>query len=553
MVSEKRAQILDVLSQNPFMSIEDMMDIHNWKRSPLYRQLRSMEEVHGWIAHANHEMEGSKPIHRFHLTRDGVYLLAETLGRPLPEIKQRVGATGRGLATYHRLIDILAGVYRCAGTIARCYETPRLAIHLFSAGPVDAVVRLPDSPYSLGVMMYRRALSLAYFERKLKKYAALGNDRPSCLLVISPGRMADHTVARLVALTYGGRAEVAPLDRLGRPGARVWRDPGSYADETRPWSTWDMLDRIPDRLPDAPVQDVQPQVKPFEGAALPRAGWKPAIVLTYGEHEALYTIADWPLAKADVIAALGDLKPSSLRKFVGTLRRRCLVSQVPVGTEDERPALTDKGIVYICRAARADYEKEKQLWSSETGADGMFRGGNLRALLHDIRHTDLVYDIARRFKGGAKLVRVRGIRITPAHKVERYFRPASARNTRSIRPDAIIDLEMPNKTRHVLLLEAERSGLSRRAMRNRLSHYDAYFRMERSRHDDPVSPWIAVVLEDAGSEANFSVAQVEAELTRLPTILTNMGELSRSQAGPFDPVWRRPGEYGQRRYLDERR
>ena len=247
------------------------------------------------------------------------------------------------------------------------------------------------------------------------------------------------------------------------------------------------------------------------------------------------------------------MKPSSLRKFVGTLRRRGLVREAPVAEDDERPVLTDKGIVYICRAARADYEREKALWSGEVDEGGMFRGGNLRALLHDIRHTDMVYDIVRRFKVGVKVVRVRGIRITPAHKVERYFRPASARNTRSIRPDALIYLEMADGTRYVLLLEAERRGLSRRDMRNRLRHYDAYFRMERSRYDDPVSPLIAVVLEDAGAEANFSVAQAEAGLTHLPTILTNMSELARSQAGPFDPVWRRAGNYGQRLYLDELR
>lgn len=550
MVSERRKQILEDLSKKPFMSMDDMMGMRGWKRSPLYRQIKRMEDD-GLVAYVNHALDGPKPTYRYHLTREGVVHLAETLGKPLPEIMERVGTTGKGLATFHRLIDILAGVYRCASTIARCYEAPSLHVHLLSAGPLDAVVRLPDFPHSLGIMVYRRAMSLAYFERKLKKYASVGDDRPSCLLVISPGHLVDHTVARLVALNYEGRAEIAPFDELGDPDALIWRDPGAYDDETRPWSTWDMLDRVPDRLPGEPVRDFEPQVEPFRHAALPRAGWKPAFVLTNGGYGALYTIADWPLAKGEVIATLAELKEDTLKRVVRTLRKHGLVQWVQVSEDDERLALTDRGIVYVCRAARADHDRQKKLWSADVDEDGRLSGGNLRTLLHEIKHTDMVCDIARRFKVGAAVVRVRGIRITPAHKVERYFRVAYERNTRSIRPDALIDLEVTDEARHVLLLEAERSGLSRRDMRNRLRHYDRYFRMERSRHDDPVSPSIAVVLEDAGTEANFSVAQVDAGLTHLPTMLTNMSELARSPAGPLDPVWRRPGEYGLRRYLDE--
>ena len=261
MLSERHEQILVDLSYNPYKSMQDMMDTRGWKRTSLRHQITSMEDEE-LISHVKHPLEGRNPTRRYHLTREGVTLLAADEGELADDegeesespVMERVGTTGWGLSTYHTLIDILAGVYRCGGTIARCYETPRLGIHLFSAGPMDAVVRLPDSPYSLGVMVYRRALSLAYFERKLKKYAALGNDRPSCLLVISPGHMADHTVAHLVAVNYGGRAEIAPLDEMGHPGVRVWRDPGSYDEETRPLSTWDMLDRIPDRLPNEPVR-----------------------------------------------------------------------------------------------------------------------------------------------------------------------------------------------------------------------------------------------------------------------------------------------------------
>ncbi len=545
MVSERRKQILKDLSYNPFMSRADIMATRGWKKSTVRDDLKIMDENSKWIGYVKHSLEGRNATRRYHLTRAGVTLLTEEESDS--RIMDRPGTTGKGLATYYALIDNLAGIYRCASAIARCNDDPDLRIHLLSAGPLDAVVRLPDSPYSLGVMVYRPALSTAYFEKKVRYYANAGPDRPSCLLVVSPGYMADHAVARLVALNYPGVTAIAPLEKVGDPNARVWREPTSYDDERRLWTMQDVLDRVHQEA----IRKFKPRVEPVEHAALPRAGWKPAIVLTNGERGALYTIADWPLGNREVIATLAKLKEDSLEKFERTLQKHGLVRWVPVGEEEEGRALTDRGIVYVCRAARADYENAKDLWSSEDGEAGKFRGGNLNKLAHDFRHTKMVYDIARRFKVGAAVVHAKGLRITPAHKVERYFRPDSERNTRSIRPDAVIDVRMADGTRHVLLLEAERGTMSRRYMNNRLRHYNPYFRMERSKHDDPVPPFIAVVLEDAGAEANFSVAQVDAGLTHLPMILTNMSELARSPAGPFDPVWRRPGDYGERRSFEE--
>ncbi|MCY4652594.1 MAG: hypothetical protein OXC95_05455 [Dehalococcoidia bacterium] len=546
MASEKREQILEDLSYHPFKSVGDMMATHGWDRSSLSRALKNLLDA-GRGAYVRHSLEGRNPIRRYHLTRAGVTALDDTTDQDSDSpIMDRPGTTGKGIGTYHALIDNLAGVYRCASVLARCYKAPDLRTHLLSAGPLDAVVRLPDAPYSLGIMVYRPALT-TYFEKKVRYYANAGQDRPSCLLVVSPGYMADHAVARLVALNYEGRAEIAWFGALGNPYDLVWRNPHSYDDETRPRDTWDMLDGVAAEV----SRKFEPEFKPFKDVALPQAGWKPAIVLNHGERRALYTIADWPLANREIIAPLAALTEGTFKKVEGALRKRGLVRLVPVSKEEKGLALTDKGIVYVCRAARADYENAKDFWSAEDGERGKFRGGSLNKLAHDFRHTQMVYDIAGRFGVGAALVRARGIRITPAHKVERYFRPAYERNTRSIRPDAVIDVRLADGMRYVLLLEAERGNMSRQQMGNRLRHYDAYFREERSKHDDPVPPVIAVVLEDAGTEANFSAAQERAELTHLPTVLTNMSELARSAEGPFDPVWRRAGDYGQRRYLDE--
>ena len=480
MVSERRLQILKELSYNPFMSMADMMDTHGWKRTTLRDHLKEMEAEPRLISHVKHSLEGRNPTRRYHLTRAGVTRVTEEESDS--PIMDRVGTTGKGLATYHALIDNLAGVYRCASAIARCYDDPDLRIHLLSAGPLDAVVRLPDAPYSLGVMVYRPALSTAYFEKKVRYYAKAGPDRPSVLLVASPGAMADHTVARLVALNYRGVTAIAPIEQVGDPNARVWREPTSYNDERRLWTTRDLLDRVPREV----IRKFRPRVEPVERAALPRAGWKPAIVLTNGERRALYTVFDWPLASRDVIATLAELTEGTLTKVEVALQKRGLVQSVPVNEEEEGFVLTDKGIVYVCRAARADYENGKGLWSAAVDEDARFRGGNLNKLVHDFRHTKMVYDIARQFKVGAALVRARGIRITPAHKVERYFRPDSERHTRSIRPDAVIDVRLADAMRYVLLLEAERGHMSRRYMENRLKHYERYFREERSKHDDPV-------------------------------------------------------------------
>ena len=222
-----------------------------------------------------------------------------------------------------------------------------------------------------------------------------------------------------------------------------------------------------------------------------------------------------------------------------------------MGEGDERPVLTDRGIVYVCGAARADYNDGKKLWSPQLGPDGLFQGGNLRTLRREVRHTDMVHGVVRMFMTGARVEGIRQIQVRPAHKSVQDFRPPDERYTSHLEPGARIDLEMRDGTRRVLLLEAERGGLSRERMKNRLRHYARYLSMKRVTLDYPTRPTIAVVLRDPGMESNFSVAQEEAELTRLPVILTNLLEMERSQAGPFDPVWRRPGNYGLRLYLDE--
>ena len=543
-LSKKRKQILNSLSENPFQSEADMVAICGWSRSPLHRQLTSMESD-GWIAHVKHSLEGRNSTRRYYLTDKGVALLSDISGDESDSrVMDRPGTTEKGLTTYHTLIDNLAGVYRSAGAVARCLSVRALRIHLFSAGPLDAVIRILRPPYSVGVMVYRPALSTAYFEKKARYYANAGPERPSCLLVVSPDYMADHAVARLVTLNYQGVTVIAPLDRAGNPDARVWREPAWY--EERLWTMRDILNRVPEKV----SRKFKPQVKSFHHSAPPRSGWKPAIVLTYRGRGALRVIADWPLANREFIATLSDLTESSFQKIERTLRKQGLVRRVPVAEEEEGLVLTDKGIVYVCRAARASHEIGKDQWSAEDVEDGKFRGGNLKKLAHDISHTKMVHEVVRRFKAGAKVVRARGIRITPAHKVERYFRPGTQRSTRSVKPDAVIDLVKDGR-RYALLLEAERGAMTYKYMQNRLQHYQAYFREERSKHDDPVPPLIAIVLEDAGAEANFSRAQVDAGLTHLPAVLTNMGELARSPAGPFDPVWRWAGGFGQRKYLHE--
>ena len=551
-VSEKIKKILILLSFAPFLSIEHMAGIRGWGMSPLRRQLKRMESKEvGWVATVPHPLQERKSTARYHLTAKGVRRLARTLDKCVPEIMDRPGTTGYGLATCHRLFDIVGVVYETAATIARCNECPDLRIHLLSAGPLDAVLRVPGSPYSLGVIVYRSALSLKYFERKIREYAKAGPARPSALLVVSPGHMADHTVARLVALNFEGLgdealAAIAPSSKLGDPTARVWREIHRYDDE-RLLSMRNILNGTPEQI----IRDFEPQVEPHGRAALPRTGWRRRPVLTQGEDRGLHTIADWPLAKDEVIGALARLGESTVPTYVRTLHGHGLVGRVPVGEGDERPVLTDRGIVYVCGAARADFEDGKDLWSPELGPDGLFRGGNLRTLRREIRHTDMVYDIVRKFMIGAGIEGIRQIQIRPAHKSVQDFRPPDKRYTSHIEPDARIDMEMKDGTRRVLLLEAERGGLSRRRMRTRLRHYAIYLRMKRVRQDYPTRPTIAVVLSDPGMESNFSVAQEEAGLTHLPVILTNMWELERSQAGPFDPVWRGPGDYGLRLYLDE--
>ena len=216
-----------------------------------------------------------------------------------------------------------------------------------------------------------------------------------------------------------------------------------------------------------------------------------------------------------------------------------------------RWVLTDAGIRYVCAAARASSDEPRRFWSAVQRVDGTYRGSKLRKLRRERRHTDMVHALVARFAGeAAAAVAVTGFQILPAHLTER----------RPILPDARLDLEVKRNggsaewERYVLLLEAERGTLSRDQMEKRLGNYARFFARADSWDEFPVRPHIAVVLEDAAMESGFSSAQVRAGPTHLPIILTNGQRLLAPGGGFLQPVWRRPGQYGERgaRFMDLR-
>ncbi|MYA63029.1 MAG: hypothetical protein F4X94_10735 [Dehalococcoidia bacterium] len=240
MISDKQAEIVDLQTFAPFMTVEDMVIIHKFGRSPLRRQLDRMERM-GLVCRVSHALQGRNASHRYAPTREGIQKSADKQEVPIEDIMRRPGGTGRGLAVFQRRLDILAAVYKVTGAIARCYDEPEVSVRMAGGRPLDAVIRMPDSPYSMGVMVHRPCMSYKSWEWRLRVYADESSERPSGLLIVSPDRMSDHGVARRVARNCGILALSAPLEDVGDPYAEVWRQPRWY--DRRAWSLASVLDR----------------------------------------------------------------------------------------------------------------------------------------------------------------------------------------------------------------------------------------------------------------------------------------------------------------------
>ena len=514
------------------MSLDEMAAcIGRGKTSTRKHVTRS--EGAGLVSHLVHGLQGRKGARRYMLTGEGVHMLADVERVHVADVMDRPGTTGRALATYHRRIDVLEGVYLTAATVAKSFDEPELDIYVPRDGPLDGVVRNPEYRQSFGVMVKRPALDDGYFGLKVWRYGAQMETKPSALLVVAPQYLAEHGVQRLVERNWDGQYWITSLEDLGDPDLRVWWKPNYRDNEEEYWTMREIRESIPgDRLDDEDLADA-----PYKRVALPRRRWSPRVVLTHAERRTLYAIADWPLAKESVIARLTRLKVSTMEVVLRRLRAESLVHRVEARGGLMRWALTDRGLRHICATVRAADGKVREFWSSRKRKDGKFAGTKLSKLSDELQHTDMVHDLVARVAGEADAaVDVEEFHILPAHLTER----------RPVMPDAQMDLESASGARHVILLEAERGMPSRAQMRERLGNYAWVFEKRWFQASFPTRPRIAVVLEEPGSESNFSQAQVEAGRTHLPIALTNMDELVAPGGGFLQAVWRRPGEYGER-------
>lgn len=538
--------MLAMLSWTPYLNLGQMA-ARRGRGKTSTRKLLTRAEQAGWVAHVLHGMQGRKGSRRYMLTGLGVQELANALAEVLADeetsepavrtadLLDRPGTTGRALATHHRRLDILIGVYQTAATVAACFDEPELRVHIPRAGQIDGVVRMPTEPYSLGVLVQRPSMDTNYFGLKIWRYREQMETKPSALLIVAHSPLAEHGVKRLVQRNWDGLFLITSLECLGDPAAPIWREPNRDDGVEAEWSTRQILRGIPKES----MEHFVPTDDPYTRVAIPRLGWRPSPVLTPAQWRILYSVADWQLAGDGVIAALADVTLQTLNKAVMRLREHKLVDWVETRFGERRLALTDAGIRFICWTARAGDKEARKFWSARKRADGKFVGTKLQKLNYEIRHTTMVHDIVALITKEARAaVDVETFQIWPAHLTER----------RPVMPDARIDLQLSSGERYVLLLEAERESLDRAKRETRLDNYGRVWDTQSFMDSFPVRPQIAVVFKDADSERTFGQSRVEAGRTALPVILTNMDELS-IQGGILQAVWRRPWEDGCRNHF----
>ena len=268
-VSEGVATVLKMLSWTPFMTLDEMAAVKGQGKTSTRKHI-SRAEGDGLVAHVLHGLTGRKGWRRYMLTGKGVETLAAVERARTAEVMGRPGATGQALATCHRRIDILAGVYQTAATVAACYPSPCVRVDIPRDGPLDGVVRMPDAPYSIGVMVKRHVVDDDYFGLKSWRYRVQMEAKPSALLVVAPWYLAEHSVQRRVQENAKTLFWITSLADLGDPNVSVWCESSHKDSEETFWSMKEVLERIPE----AHFRDVEPVARPYKrgGVAPSRLG-----------------------------------------------------------------------------------------------------------------------------------------------------------------------------------------------------------------------------------------------------------------------------------------
>ena len=534
-------EILRLLSWTPFLDRLELAAVSGRSRAAVYEAVRELEDE-GLVAPVPHATDLTPLTARFHLTADGVRLLAREEEKGLDDLLRERPVSLQWRAVMLKRLDAVAVIYRLASAVSDAAHP--IGFHWHRATPTDAAMLLPRRR-TVGVVRQGSTSTRTAFSKRMRRL--WDGPLPGAILMLVPDEVRLRHARRLLAgaprpVFLALESEAAAAG----PGDAIWH----------PWSagsTVDLrtaLDGVrpgPDLPDEPPLSRVSlPWDMPTGGPGRDLPDHALPAILKSAEKRCLDLLSDWPWIALKNLASLLAVSDSRASRIVSVLGDFGLVRNVTPGRRS-RLALSDRGLAVLAHRDRASLPIARSRWSAkplDPDAPLDWRnvsGSRSRQLLRNVQHTGDVHAFVAAFTEQARTLGWEIAQLDPPRRASRYFRHEGS--LRSIQPDAFAILRKGG-TKWPFFLEWERRAVRPATMAARIAPYIRYYSTHRPADDHGTRPAVLVVFHDGLAAARF-LRTARDETTRagvtLPLWVSHGSILER--VGPLGPAWRTPDEY----------
>ena len=539
--AERDLPTLRRLAAMPFVDRLELAALSGVADRSAYDAVAGLER-RGLAASVPHATGLLRATRRFHLTAQGIRLLANVEGMDLDALLRRHPVSARWRRLLLERLDAVAVIYRLASTIAA--ESGPAGLRWYRAAPLDAAITLADGR-TLGVIRPGRTADRTGFAKRLWRLKE--GSHPGAVLLLTPDEVRLRHARRLLdgwrtpaLLALEGDAVLAG------PAEPVWRLPSVAAalDLRR------VLSGHAERggglfAEREPLRAALPEDIDLDCQGLETTDWLLPAALKPAAKQLLDLLHDWPGIAPEHLRLLMGVSRARLYEIMAPPTGAGLIRRVAVG--GRRLALSDRGLALLARRDRASVGAARKRWSvAPIGSDAPdnWRGvsGRVsRQLLRNVEHTGAVHAFLAHLAEQARSLGWKLAQLDPSFSASRYFRHSGG--PRSVNPDAFGVLRRGSTTRP-FFLEWERRAVRPATMAQRLAPYLRYYATPRPLDDHGVQPIVLVVFDDELAATHFlGLAAEELARTRLeiPLGVSHRGLLQRE--GPMGRAWLRPGQW----------
>ena len=525
-------ELLDALAEMPFLDRLELAAVTGWSRGAIYRGVGKLERE-GYAASVPHATGVFARTRRYHLTADGLRMLAGHRNATVEDILRQHPVSQRWQRILLERLDGVAAVYRLAATVANLAHPMRF--RWYRAAPLDAALTLCGGR-TLGILRQGRTADRTGFAKRIWRLGQ--GPLPGLALILIPDEVRLRHARRLLARIPVNALLALEADAaLAGPGRRIWRPPSGNAALDLRYA----LERL------RPGGELT-QEEPLSQAALlgdgDSDGHSLSAMLRPAEKRALDLLADWPWLSRGELAVLLDVSEPRVSQLAVSLEGHGLATR-PKGAGG-RMALSDMGLATLARRDRASVSAARKRFSVNPidNAKPMdwrnVSGGRSRQLLRNLEHTAAVHGFIRALAAQARDLGWEVAQLDPPHRASRYFRHGD--RLRAVHPDAF-GLLRRGRQAWAFLLEWERRAVRPATMSQRLAPYLRYYSTPRPADDHGVRLAVLVVFDNdlsAGHFLRLAEREMKRSGVRVPLWVSHQAALRT--LGPLGRAWRTPGQ-----------